>query len=32
MPIEERSAAEAPPGVDLLVVLGEDYEQYLPRP
>lgn len=30
IPIEARAAAEAPPGVDLLVVLGDDYQRYLP--
>lgn len=31
IPIEERTATEGPPGVDLLVVLGDDYERYLPQ-
>jgi polyisoprenyl-teichoic acid--peptidoglycan teichoic acid transferase len=32
MPVEERPAVEAPPGVDILIVLGEDYQRYIPIP
>lgn len=30
VPVESRPAEEAPPGVDLLVVLGDDYASYIP--
>ena len=32
IPLEERSAAEAPPGIDLIVLLGDDHERFLPQP
>ena len=31
IPVEERPASTAPPGVDILVVLGDDYERFMPR-
>ena len=31
LPVEERSPSEAPPGVDLVVLLGDDYERYVPQ-
>ncbi len=31
VPLEERSPAEAPAGVDLVVVLGDDYERFIPE-
>ena len=30
VPVEERSPAEAPPGVDLMVLLGDDHERFIP--
>lgn len=32
IPIEQRPSNEAPMGVDILIVLGDDYEQFLPQP
>ncbi len=32
MPAEERSPDEAPPGVDILVVLGDDYQGFIELP
>jgi hypothetical protein len=31
IPVEERAPAEAPPGVDLMVLLGDDYERFVPQ-
>jgi hypothetical protein len=31
IPVEERSTAEAPPGVDIQVLLGDDYERFVPQ-
>lgn len=31
MRVEQRSAGDAPPGVDLAVILGDDYAQYVPQ-
>ena len=31
IPIEEGEPAEAPPGIDLMVLLGDDYERFLPQ-
>ena len=30
IPVETKPSAEAPPGVDLLVILGDDYQHYVP--
>ena len=32
IPVEERAPEEAPPGVDLRVLLGDDYQRFLPQP
>jgi len=29
LPLEERPAADAPDGVDVVLLLGEDYDTYL---
>ncbi|MDQ5853485.1 MAG: LCP family protein, partial [Chloroflexota bacterium] len=31
LPVEERPASDAPPGVDLVVLLGDDYERFVPQ-
>ena len=31
IPVEERSPSEAPPGVDLVVLLGDDQERFVPQ-